>query len=210
MPKRKYSYQPLHMSFGRLVKRDGFLSSCELWRKRTSNVPDSYLGDVYDGCIWHEFCSEEVGSFLSSPFCDLLTMDVDWFQPFTHTEYSVGAIYLTVQNLPRSERNKDENVILVGIIPGPKELSLSLNSYLSPLVQELKHAWEYGMVLSTCQNATVVRLALGCVTCDIPASKKVSGFLGHNSRLGCNKCLKVFNTSVTYTDYSGCDRENWE
>lgn len=114
-------------------------------------------------------------------------------------------------NLPRDERNKEQSVILVGIIPGPIEPSLSLNSYLSPLVHKLKNAWESGMVLSTDQNATVtLRLALACVSCDLPASRKVSGFLGHNARLGCTKCLKEFDTpSLRYTDYSRYDRDSW-
>ena len=44
-----------------------------------------------------------------------------WFQPYTHTQTSIGVIYLTVLNLPRYLRYKRENVILVGIIPGPNE-----------------------------------------------------------------------------------------
>ena len=35
--------------------------------------------------------------------------------------YSTGVIYLTSLNLPRNERYKPENIILIGIIPGPKE-----------------------------------------------------------------------------------------
>ena len=34
-----------------------------------------------------------------------------------------------------------------------------------------------------------VRLALSCVTCDMPASRKVVGFLGHNATQECNKIL---------------------
>ncbi len=76
--------------------------------------------------------------FLQGPFSFLLTVNVDWFQPFSHIQYSVGAIYLTIQNLPRSERYK---VILVGVLPGPHE-----NSYLGPLVEELKLGWSDGIV----------------------------------------------------------------
>lgn len=61
------------------------------------------------------------------------------------------------------------------------------------------------------QNIPItVRLALTCVTCDIPASRKVSGFLGHTATLGCNKCLKRFSVNVGQSsDFSGYDRENW-
>ena len=67
------------------------------------------------------------------------------------------------------------------------------------------------VTLITSTNSTVKdKLVLSCVACDIPASRKVCGFLSHNAALGCNKCLKKFNVQfVERTDYSGFDRENW-
>ena len=50
-----------------------------------------------------------------------LVLNVDWFQSFKHTTYLVGAVYLTIMNLPRAVRFKRKNVILVGILPGPSE-----------------------------------------------------------------------------------------
>lgn len=138
-------------------------------------------------------------------------MNVDWFEPFERGVYSVGAVYLTVQNLPRDLRYKPENIIMVGVIPGPSEPSLTINSYLTPLVLELKEAWETGFQVLTDMNVSVtIKLALTCVTCDIPASRKVCGFLGHNAALGCNKCLKRFDVKFNQpTDFSGFDRESW-
>ena len=62
-------------------------------------------------------------------------INVDWFQPYKHTQYSVGVVYLTVLNLPRHLRNKSNNIILVGILPGPNEPSLNINSFLQPLLE---------------------------------------------------------------------------
>ena len=45
------------------------------------------------------------------------------FQPFKHSLYSAGALYMVLMHLPRSERSKLENVMLVGMIPGPHEHS---------------------------------------------------------------------------------------
>ena len=175
-----------------------------------SSIPQTYLGDVYDGRVWHEFMSDSTRRFLAAPQCYLLAVNVDWFQPFTRTQYSVGAIYLTVQNLPRNERYKEENVILVGIIPGPSEPSLTTNSYLAPLVEELQQAWDTGFTVRTPSNSAItVCLALSCVSCDIPASRKVSGFLAHNATLGCNKCYKKFHSTMGNTDYSGYNRDSW-
>ena len=56
------------------------------------------------------------------------------WQPFKHTSYSVGAIYMVILNLPRAEQFKDENVLLLGPLPGPKEPKLNLNIYLRPII----------------------------------------------------------------------------
>lgn len=55
-----------------------------------------------------------------------------------------------------------------------------------------------------------IRAALMCVSSDIPATRKVCGFIGHNSIKGCSKCLKSFNVRVgAPSDYSGYDRNDW-
>ena len=140
-----------------------------------------------------------------------MSMNVDWFEPFERGVYSTGVIYLTILNLPRNERYKPENIIVIGIIPGPKEPKKTINSYLMPLVYELQEAWEHGINVKSHDNSIVcIKLALSCITCDIPATRKVCGFLGHNATLGCNKCLKKFD--VTFgekTDFSGFDTDEW-
>lgn len=70
-------------------------------------------------------------------------------------EYSVGAIYLAIQNLPREERYKEENIILVGVLPGPSEPKLTVNSYLAPLVRDLKEAWLNGLKVKTSDSTEI-------------------------------------------------------
>ena len=70
-----------------------------------------------------------------------------------------------------------------------------LNSYLEPLVEELSNLWIDIKCIANInkQDVTVtVRAALLCVACDLPAARKVFGFLGHNAALGCSRCLKSF------------------
>ena len=53
-------------------------------------------------------------------------------------------------------------------------------------------------------------MILLCVSCDLPTSKKVCGFLSHDAKYGCHKCKKTFETIVFgQTDYSGYNRDNW-
>ena len=96
-------------------------------------------------------------------------------------------------NLPREFGFRKENVLLVGIIPGPKETKHDINAFLAPLVKELLNFWS-GVEISiqSLQKCVQVRCALLCVACDIPASRKVCGFLGHSADIGCSKCLKRF------------------
>ena len=52
------------------------------------------LGDIYDGEVWRTLHSDDMGNFLSTPHSYLLSMNIDWFQPFVHgATHSVGAVY---------------------------------------------------------------------------------------------------------------------
>ena len=221
-PRKVFPYRSVIKSLSIILSKPGMVDLCEQWRHRGLNRDrineHQFLGDVYDGRIWKKFNSDEYNNFLSTPHSFLLTLNVDWFQPFQRgTCYSTGAIYLTVQNLPRQERYRAENLILVGILPGPSEPNLIMNSYLTPMVEELLQLWQGVIVpIQTLHGQINIRLraALSCVACDIPASKKVSGFLHHSATFGCTKCYKKFAHSKSdsggiLTDYSGYDRENW-
>lgn len=136
---------------------------------------------------------------------------MDWFQPFDHTQHSEGAAYLTVLNLPRKERYLQENTILLGILPGPKESPLNINSFLQPFVNELLKLWQ-GVVMTTNQGAQMfVRAALLCCACDIPAARKVCGFVGHSALKGCSKCSLSFPTANfgEKSDYTNTNRTQW-
>ena len=187
-----YPYFPLRFSIQRLVLKPGFLRECEKWRERERTIPENILGDISDGLIWKSFKE----CFLSSPYSYLLTLNIDWFQPFKRTEYSVGAIYAIIQNLPREKRFKEEN------IP-----NLSIHTYLKPLIDELKSMYTNGLSVSTPQGTRVtVRVAVSCISCDIPATRKVCSFLSHNANLG-NKCYKNFSEPQLESIFGSCKVE---
>ena len=111
-------------------------------------------------------------------------MNVDWFQPFKNLEYSLGAIYLAITNLHRSERFKWENILLCGIIPGPKEPSHNINSYLKPIVDELLECWTGTPIDDGSCFKKEYRFALICLASDIPATRKCGGFLSFAANKG--------------------------
>ena len=208
-PRLLYCYKPIIQSLQELLLHPMFFSHSELWRDR--HASDGVLHDVYDGKIWKEFLDYEGKSFLSAPFNYAMCLNIDWFQPFDHTQHSEGAAYITVLNLPRKQRYLQENIILLGVIPGPKEPPLNINSFLRPFVDELLKLWQ-GVVMTTKQGVEVlVRAALLCCACDIPAARKVCGFVGHGAVKGCSRCLLSFPTENfgEKADYTNINRSEW-
>lgn len=43
-----------------------------------------------------------------------------------------------------------------------------------------------------------------CAACDLPAGRKLCGFLSYNAHQGCSRCRKSFSP-----DYAGFDRDKW-
>lgn len=207
-PYRIYSYLSIESSIQSLFSRPNFRLDCEKWRSRQIN--DGSLADVYDGKVWKEFLCWNGVQFLSEPYNLALTLNFDFFQPYKHIQYSVGAIYLTIMNLPRELRYKPKNVVLVGLIPGPHEPKHDINSYISPLVDELLKFWNgINLNIHSISGKKSVRCALLCVACDLPAGRKICGFPSFCAHYGCSRCFKRFPGGIGSMDYSGFEREKW-
>ncbi|XP_048590351.1 uncharacterized protein LOC116609390 [Nematostella vectensis] len=179
-PKLLYCYNKVSKSLRDLVTKPGFLQKCEELPRQQECMADVYHGDVLNG-----FADDDGTKFLSKPGKLGLMLNVDWFQPYKHTTYSCDVMYLVVMNLPRHERFKRENIIIAGIIPGPKEPKGNINSYLQPIVDYLCDLWK------------------GVIYQD-----QALKWDGH----GCSMCLKEFATSSfeSKIDFSGYDTDNWE
>ena len=185
-PIKVFCYQSVIAWLRRMVDRPKMLELLSHWK--TINIPHGVC-DVYDGAVWKSFFSANVDEV--PPIA--LLINVDWFQPYKHVAYSVGAIYLTNLNLPRQLRYHLENILVVGIIPAPHEPKVHINSYLETLVDDLLDLMK-GIIMHTPQGEKKIKAYLICAACDIPASRKLGGFLGHAANKGCSRCLKSFPT----------------
>jgi hypothetical protein len=206
-PFKVLCYRELKSSLQLLLLQPHFVSNCLLWKNQ--RTCGNVFNDIYDGRSWKTFVNN---GFLSSDYSYGLMLNLDWHQPFDNTIYSVGVIYLAVMNLPRNIRFKQENIILLGIIPGPSEPKKHINSFLNPLITELIDFY-HGVDMSVDTKFSVcvkkVKCALLCVTCDTPAGRKACGYLGHNAAYGCCKCLKKFSGNVGKMNFSGFDHLSW-
>ena len=107
-------------------------------------------------------------------------------------------------------RFKRENTILLGIIPGPSELSKDINQYLKPFVNEFQEFFQgVKLKIHGMNESQIVRCVLLGVACDMPASRKACGFLSYSALFGCTKCYKKFPGGVGQKDYSGFNRDDW-
>ena len=209
-PHRVYPFCSLISALEVLIERPDFLVECNRWRKELNSSLDNAT-DIYTGTVWKELQSYEDTEFLSREDSIAFILNVDWFQPYKHRTYSVGVIYLAIANLPRSIRFKRENIILVGVIPGPSEPSKTMNSYLVPLVSDLLSLWGGVNFVDSAGVTHFIRCALICVATDLPAGRKCCGFLSFSANLGCSRCLCQFSTGTFgINDYSGFNRSTWE
>ena len=124
-----YCYRSLISSFQQLLLLPHFFSECQAWRNRSTS--SGVIEDIYNGQVWKDFQHVSGVEFLASNFAFAFMINIDWFQPFLHTTYSVGVVYLSVMNLPRHLRLKRQNVIIIGVISGPSDPKHDINSFLT-------------------------------------------------------------------------------
>lgn len=205
-PRRVYYYYGIKASLNAMLLREDLklINLCK------SPLPQKeFMADITDGRIWSELVDKYTtpasyeGTFLG------ILVNIDWFQPYKHISYSIGVIYAVIINLPRTLRYKRENVIIIGVIPGPKEPNKHMNSYLGPFVKELLEFLD-GIWFSTKSGKKLIKCVMVGLSSDIPATRKAAGFVGHNATKACSRCLKTFPRVGDHVDCSGFDRETWE
>ena len=63
----------------------------------------------------------------------------------------------------------------------------------------------------TTEGKQIIQAVILCNSSDVPATRKVGGFVGHGALKGCSRCLKSFTTTAfkEKADYSGFDSATW-
>ncbi|KAJ3002591.1 hypothetical protein NUW54_g5766 [Trametes sanguinea] len=122
--------------------------------------------------------------FVALPNGLVLIFNLDWFRAMRRGNYSVGAIYLTVCNNPRSKRFLREETFLLATIPGPDEPSLEqLNHILQIFIPDLLELYEgVEMGVFGQKDPQPVNCFLYANASDLPAARKASGLRGHTSK----------------------------
>lgn len=182
-PRKIYHYMSLKQALTKAMSSADFRRSVNRWREQLGR-----LDDVYDSRVWQEQSGE--GRFLYYDDNLALLLSLDFVNPFgkgSSSRYSVGVLSAVILNLPRTERYRRENVLVLGVIPGPREPSLHINGYLEPIVRDLLEL-DQGVIVDLADSYVPFRARLFAVAGDLPAVRKFMGFVSFSTEHGCSKC----------------------
>lgn len=227
-PQRVYHYTPLIPQLrGLFASRD----MAEKLRYRStleSKYDPNVIQDVFDGAHYRSLRTTQVTP--DDPYCffdypeDIaLSLSTDGFTLFKRRRrgYSTAwPIILINNNLSPKIRTRLENIICVGVIPGPRQCK-DLNSFLIPLLDELLEL--EGGVLATGvapdgeSCVLVFHAFIILIFGDIPAVTKLLAMKGTNAFSPCRACYiegflyQAGRTSVYYVPLVHPDEEaEWD
>lgn len=155
-PVKPFVYHDFHNFVGSLLScpdlEQVMDKSCDDLMKDLQHPPPDLVNDIWQAEFLRTFEGPEPGSL----FVDRqgkgrygFTFNVDFFaiegMRIRRSKTSCGLISMACLNLPIDIRYKPQNMYVAGIIPGPKEPTLTaLNHYIRPIVDDLVVSWETG------------------------------------------------------------------
>ena len=122
---KSFQFFPPSSTLKRMFQTQQFNELLQLGQERF--VKEGVIQDIKDGRVWKEF--QTAHSFTGKHDIGLI-LSVDWSRPFKRGEYKLGAILLTVLNIPREQRSKKKWTLLAGIY---KECILNSSTPLPPV-----------------------------------------------------------------------------
>lgn len=207
-------------------------------KAEAAHEPDKFL-DVFDGENYRLLRNKQVREDSEYCFFDnrddiALSLSTDGFTLFKRRRRGLSTacpIILVNLNLHPSIRSRLENILCVGVIPGPKQCK-DLNSFLIPLLEELLEladGVESGKVASNADDLDdddevaahgagegskfVLRACIILLFGNIPAISKLLAMKGHNSITPCRVCFirgvlcHLARNSVYYVPLTAPDDE---
>jgi len=225
-PYKTFSYIPLIPQLSALFSSEEQVETMQ-YRARyfePSNDPardgraeQGKIKDVFDGRhykkLLNSFLDIEGHSTNHKFFSDrrdiALGLSSDGFAPFKKRKHSAWPLILFNYNLPPTIRFWLENIICIGVIPGPKAVK-DIDSFLVPLIGDLEQL-EMGVKTFDRSAREMFDLHAHLIKLfgDMPAMAKLMRMKGHNGIKPCRGCnimgVRVVGSSAT-THYVPLDR----
>lgn len=186
VPRSLFYYFPLEASLRRLISYPNFIDNCKYGIERIAN-PLSDLMDIYDGSVCEKRYRDECLKYLNGEldyFPLYLIFNSDGFTAFNRSSRSSWVFNFSIANLHRSIRYKGELSIVWTVT---ELLSHGFSGVLDTLVEELQKVYN-GIVV----NGITFKAKLILVCCDVPAVRKMLGFVNFNATIPCTFCKHAF------------------
>lgn len=108
---------------------------------------DGRISDVYDSVLYRKLCESEVvvngerlgRKFFSDPRDVFVACMTDGFQIFKRSQHTAWPLILVNMNLDPAIRYQWENILCLGLIPGPRKPK-NFNSFMWVYAQEMEQA----------------------------------------------------------------------
>ena len=152
--------------------------------------------DIFDGLHYRSLLEERVvvgeKTYPHNYFSDhrdiALGFATDGFAPFKKRKHTAWILLIFNYNLPPDERFRKDNILCVGIIPGPKK-PWNADSFIYPLVRELLQL-ATGVSAYDALSREVFALHAYVIAGfgDIPAVSMLMRMKGHNGVCPCRMC----------------------
>jgi len=132
---------------------------------------------VGDQCLAHHYFSDDRNIALG--------FATDGFAPFKKQKHTAWILLVFNYNLPPDERFQKDNILCIGIIPGPKKPH-DADSFIYPLMQELLEL-STGVSAYDALSCSIFALRAYLITAfgDIPAVSMLMHMKGHNTLRPC-------------------------
>jgi hypothetical protein len=198
-PRKMFCYFPIIPRFKRWFANK---KEAELLRwHKDKHKDDGMIRHPADSTQWRNIDSRNP-SFANDPRNIRVALSTDRMNPFMNNSvHSTWPIVLTIFNLPPWLCNKRKYLMLSGLIPGPNEAGNDIDTYLRPLVDDLKILWSEGIEVGDEYKYEYfnLRALLFVTVSDSPAQRNLSG---QSKRMpgGCPHCLD--ETDCTYLNKS--------
>lgn len=214
---RKYLHQDFTSWHARLLARPDIEAALKRSTDTMQSVSpdkDRLVHDILESRAVQEFVGPDGIRFVDAPQEELRLiwgLGYDGFNP--HGMKPGGpsggssALYIVLLSLPPDLRFLEENMFLIGIIPGPTKPSLDqIDHFTNLIVDDLLKFWDPGVYFSKTASYEMGRFARGAllpIICDLSAARQISGFGSHSATYLCSVC------EIRQDEIEHIDKRSW-